>query len=152
MADTENQAADRLQTAMHGTPQLHPDEQHRYLGTFRERVAVGVTVYQIKRYDYVDQLNRAFADYPDFRLLINGNLDEDILGPYMKAVAQAGVAFTLKTDSIYHTGDDNYALVLMTDHAINEDVIDIDQRYPKATPVDDQPKKAGLFGKFKKLF
>ncbi|VDG19171.1 YueI family protein [Lactiplantibacillus mudanjiangensis] len=152
MADTENQAGERLQSAMYGTPQLHPDEQHKYLGTFRERVEVAVTVYQIKRQHYVDQLNQAFAAHPDYRLLINGNLDEDILGPYLAAVAKANVPFTLKTDSVYHTGDDNYALVFAADTAINEDVIDIEKRYPTTTPTDDKPASTGFLNKLKKLF
>ncbi|MFC6181434.1 YueI family protein [Lactiplantibacillus daowaiensis] len=152
MADTENQAGDRLQTAMHGTPQLHPDEQHKYLGTFRERVEVAITVYQVKRHHYIDEMNQAFAAHPDYRLLINGNLDQDILGPYLAAVAKANVQFTLKTDSVYHTGDDNYALVFAADTAINQDVIDIEKRYQAAPTTTNQKSTGGLFGKFKKLF
>ncbi|MFD1421927.1 YueI family protein [Lactiplantibacillus songbeiensis] len=152
MADTEKQPVDRLQTAIHGTPKLHPDEQRKYLGTFRERVEVAVTVYQIKRHHYVDELNRAFAAHPDYRLLINGNLDEDILGPYMAAVAKAGVQFTLKTDNMYHTGDDDYALVFATNTAINQDVIDIEKRYQPTVDPNVKPEKSGgLFGKLKKL-
>ncbi|AVK63383.1 DUF1694 domain-containing protein [Lactobacillus sp. CBA3606] len=152
MADTDKQPVDRLQTAMHGTPELHPDQQHKYLGTFRERVELAVTVYQIKRHHYVDQLNQAFQAHPDYRLLINGNLDQDILGPYLRAVAQTDVQFTIKTDAVYRTEDTNYALVFAAPTAINQPNIDIDQCYQ---PVNDTPNKptksTGLFGHFKKL-
>lgn len=153
MADKEMQPVDRIQSAMHGTPQLHPDEQNKYLGTFRERVEVAVTVYQIKRHHYVDQLSLAFIAHPDYRLYINGNLDQDILGPYLQAAAKANVQFTIKTDDIYRTGDENYALVFTAATAINQDVIDIDQRYPLNTAKPGRPQKStGLFGKLKKLF
>jgi len=153
MADTEKQPVDRIQNAMHGTPKLHPDEQRKYLGTFRERVEVAVTVYQIKRHHYLDEMNRAFAAHPDYRLLINGNLDEDILGPYMAAVAKAGVQFTLKTDSMYHTDDADYALVFATDTAINQDVIDVEKRYqPDVKPTAKAKNDKSWFDKLKKLF
>ncbi|BDZ31392.1 YueI family protein [Lactiplantibacillus sp. WILCCON 0030] len=153
MADKDMQPVDRIQTAMHGTPQLHPDEQNKYLGTFRERVEVAVTVYQIKRHHYVDQLNVAFTMHPDYRLYINGNLDQDILGPYLQAAAKADIQFTIKTDDIYRTGDANYALVFTADQAINQEVIDIDHRYQPESKQQAHPKEGhGLFGKLKKLF
>jgi len=153
MADKDMQPVDRIQSAMHGTPQLHPDEQNKYLGTFRERVEVAVTVYQIKRHHYVDQLNLAFSTHPDYRLYINGNLDQDILGPYLQAAAKANIQFTIKTDDIYRTGDENYALIFTAATAINQDVIDIDQRYQPESAQATTPKKAtGLFGKLKNLF
>ena len=31
---------DRLTESLYGTPQVKPDEQRKYLGTFRERVAL----------------------------------------------------------------------------------------------------------------
>ncbi|CAM3027255.1 YueI family protein [Lactiplantibacillus plajomi] len=151
MATNEQEPVDRIQTAMHGTPKLHPDEQRKYLGTFRERVEVAVTVYQLKRAHYVDELKRAFAEHPEDKLYINGNLDQDFIGPYIKAASQAGIQFTIKTDDIYRTDDENYALVLTADHAVNRDVIDIQKRYQtQAAPKQDAPH--GLLNKLKHLF
>ncbi|RRK10761.1 DUF1694 domain-containing protein [Lactiplantibacillus garii] len=152
MADKEQAPVDRIQTAMHGTPKLHPDEQRKYLGTFRERVDVAVTVYQLKRAHYVDEMSQAFAAHPDYQLYINGNLDQDFIGPYIKAASQASVQFTIKTDDIYGTADDNYALVFTANTAINQDVIDVQKRY-QPEPCDARPAKShGLLGKLKRLF
>ncbi|AVW10808.1 YueI family protein [Lactiplantibacillus paraplantarum] len=153
MAETDKQPVDRIETAMHGTPKLHPDEQRKYLGTFRERVEVAITVAQVKQASYVDALNQAFAAHPDDQLYINGNLEQELIGPYIKAASQANIKFTIKTDDIYRTADDNYALVFTAATAINQDVIDIAQRYPSQTsPATPKADKApGLLDKFKKL-
>ena len=43
MANEEKSAVDqRLQNAVYGTPKINPDEQRRYLGTFRERVCLNL--------------------------------------------------------------------------------------------------------------
>lgn len=153
MAETDKQPVDRIQTAIHGTPKLHPDEQRKYLGTFRERVEVAVTVYQLKRAHYVEEMQAAFAAHPNDQLFINGNLDQDFIGPYIKAASEANVQFTVKTDDIYHTGEDDYALVLTADHAVNRDVIDIQQRYQPTEPAAKSPDaSSGLLAKLKKLF
>ncbi|MFB9770196.1 YueI family protein [Lactiplantibacillus modestisalitolerans] len=151
MADTNQQPVDRIQTAIHGTPKLHPDEQRKYLGTFRERVDVAVTVYQLKRADYVSRLQRAFAAHPDYQLFINGNLDQDLIGPYIQAASHANVQFTIKTDDAYRTADDNYALVLTAAQAIDQNDIDLQNRYqPEAAPATEP--ESGLLGKIKHLF
>ncbi|WP_048000154.1 YueI family protein [Lactiplantibacillus herbarum] len=151
MAETDQQPVDRIETAMHGTPKLHPDEQRKYLGTFRERVEVAVTVYQLKRTHYVTELTQAFVAHPDYQLYINGNLDQDFIGPYIKAASQANIKFTVKTDDMYRTTDTDYALVFTAATAINEDVIDIDQRYQSTKPTTPCTKQGGLFNKFKKF-
>lgn len=152
MADIEKEPVDRIQTAMHGTPKLHPDEQRKYLGTFRERVDVAVTVYQLKRAHYVDEMTQAFTTHPDYKLYINGNLDQDFIGPYIKAASQANIQFTIKTDDIYRTGDDDYALVFTASTAINQDVIDVQQRYQPAARDTQTNEPHGLLGKLKRLF
>lgn len=142
MAETDKQPVDRIETAMHGTPKLHPDEQRKYLGTFRERVEVAVTVAQIKQANYVDALHQAFTSHPDDQLYINGNLDQELIGPYIKAASQANIKFTIKTDDIYHTADDDYALVFTAASAINQDIIDVAQRYPsQAYQQHPRPRK-----------
>jgi len=151
MAETDKQPVDRIETAMHGTPKLHPDEQRKYLGTFRERVEVAVTVYQLKRTHYVTELTQAFTAHPDYQLYINGNLDQDFIGPYIKAASQSNIKFTVKTDDMYRTADTDYALVFTAATAINEDVIDIDQRYQSARPATPCTKSGGFFSKFKKF-
>ena len=39
----------RLDTGMYGTPRVNPDEQRKYLGTFRERCYLSMTVAEMKK-------------------------------------------------------------------------------------------------------
>src|SRR5699024_12498751 len=40
---TNDNLQEHLNNGLFGTPQLHPDEQRKYLGTFRERVSLTIT-------------------------------------------------------------------------------------------------------------
>lgn len=52
MANSEDQMDKHLQSAIFGAPVLHPDEQHRNLGTFHERIDVGITFTQALMRDF----------------------------------------------------------------------------------------------------
>lgn len=41
-----------LQNAIYGTPKINPDEQRKYLGTFRERVGLTINVDQLQQADW----------------------------------------------------------------------------------------------------
>ncbi|WP_277622989.1 DUF1694 domain-containing protein [Lactiplantibacillus plantarum] len=56
MANSEDQMDKHLQSAIFGAPVLHPDEQHRNLGTFHERIDVGITFTQALMRDYSTEL------------------------------------------------------------------------------------------------
>ena len=48
MAEEKKSALEqRLDNGIYGTPQLKPDEQRRYLGTFRERVCLTISVAEL---------------------------------------------------------------------------------------------------------
>ena len=46
----------RLDTGMYGTPRVNPDEQRKYLGTFRERCYLSMTVAEMKKKDNQETL------------------------------------------------------------------------------------------------
>ncbi|GAB5052805.1 YueI family protein [Pediococcus ethanolidurans] len=125
MDNKSNNVDSRLQNAMHGTPKLNPDEQRKYLGTFRERVALSMTVAQIKTQRFEKAFVNEMKKHSDYQLLINGNIDQSLIGPYMKAASQISLKFTIKTDSIYTTRDQDLALVLAAKESLNVTDIDV---------------------------
>ena len=53
----------RLDTGMYGTPRVNPDEQRKYLGTFRERCYLSMTVAEMKKKDNQETLQSVLPNY-----------------------------------------------------------------------------------------
>ncbi len=60
-----------IQTGIHGTPQLRPDEKRRYLGFFRERVIQAVTFQQILTVEGMKVMEEALGDPRGVELVIH---------------------------------------------------------------------------------
>lgn len=60
-----------IQTGIHGTPQLRPDEKRRFLGFFRERVIQAVTFGQIQTAEGMKIMEEALKDPRGVELVIH---------------------------------------------------------------------------------
>lgn len=121
----------RLQNAVFGVPLLRPDEQHRCLGTFYERVELQISFAEALRYDCVGVLRDIWKKNTNYQLLINGQLDMDVMGQYIKCANQYGVLFAVKNSQYYHSDSDSAAVILCADHVLDREAVDILERYPK---------------------
>ncbi|VDG20823.1 hypothetical protein MUDAN_BIHEEGNE_02455 [Lactiplantibacillus mudanjiangensis] len=121
----------RLQNALFGLPLLRPDEQHRYLGTFRERVDVCISFTQAWQRDFVTELQIELAKVPNAQLLLHGKLDADLLSHYLHFAQQQQLPFSIKTDLYYHHEHDDAAIILCADCPLNYADINIVTRFPE---------------------
>lgn len=131
MQREQNDLDARLQNAMFGLPVLNPDEQHRYLGTFHERIELRITFEQALRYDFTPARIALFKNPITYQLLLHGQLDMDVMGRYIRLANQQQVRFAIKNSQFYHHIASSSAIILCTDHAIDRETIDAQQRYPK---------------------
>ncbi|USS85155.1 YueI family protein [Fructilactobacillus myrtifloralis] len=116
----ENNVQDRLDQAINGgTPQINPDEQRRYLGTFRERVALVIPVAAVTNPDAPTQVEALLKDHSDYGLLINGNLPQADQSPYLKIAASLHAKYTLKNSAEYGTEPEQAGIVVAAATAIN---------------------------------
>ncbi|MGV0167725.1 YueI family protein [Furfurilactobacillus sp. WILCCON 0119] len=150
MADNQQNTGDpnqRLSNAMYGTPKINPDEQRHYLGTFRERVALSMTVAQLESGDYLTALGTDLEqrDEATHTIFLNGNLGQEALGPYIRLATMHAVAFTIKNDPQYKTAPTDLALVIAAKKAIDVDPIDIALKYPAATTQSQAPSSQPSF-------
>lgn len=122
----------RVQNAMFGLPLLKPDEQHRCLGTFFERIELKITFAEALRWNCVPAME-ALIKHPqaDYQLLLNGQLDIEITGQYIRLANRYHLAFAIKTSQFYHTEADRAAIILCADHALNRPEVDVLKRFPK---------------------
>jgi len=139
-----------LDNAMYGTPLLKPDEQRKYMGTFRERCYLTMTIEQMKKTEDKANFLKELAQHPDATVLLNGAMAIDLQSAYIKLINERQTKFTVVNDFVENTPN-ALGLVLTATEAVNEEIIDIEQKYPKQTSElskTEQPKK----GFWHKLF
>ena len=66
---------DYIKKNIFGKPQLKPDEKNKFLGNFAERVAIALTVSQVKNPDNVKIVENVMKKYPEYHLYLNGKID-----------------------------------------------------------------------------
>ncbi|WP_318765461.1 YueI family protein [Lactiplantibacillus carotarum] len=133
MSQSDDQMDKHLQSAIFGAPVLHPDEQHRNLGTFRERIDLGVTFTQALTRDYSVEMQQEMTAHPDYQLLLHGLLDQDILDRYVKLANHQNCKFAIRNDLMYQHTPASLAIALAATMAITPTTINIDERFPATT-------------------
>ncbi|MEI5990198.1 hypothetical protein A5881_001691 [Enterococcus termitis] len=138
-----------LDNAMYGTPLLKPEEQRKYMGTFRERCYLTMTIAQMKNTENKANFSKELDQHPDATVLLNGAMAIDLQSVYIKLINERKIKFTVVNDFVENTPD-SLGLILAAKEAVNEETIDIEQKYPKEASANqtEQPKK----GFWHKLF
>ncbi|MBW1605816.1 YueI family protein [Lactobacillus sp. Sy-1] len=129
MSDNDNSVNNRLEQSSVGTPKLNPDEQRKYLGTFRERVSLAITIQDLGTSQAQAAFESEIKAHPNYQLLVNGQAGQDAIGPFMRIASQNNVKFTIRTDSFYFNKPDSYGVIYAADSAINQNPIDLRQKY-----------------------
>lgn len=138
----------RLDQSMNGgTPKINPDEQRRYLGTFKERVILAIPIAEVMNPAAMTAVEKTVKNHPDLTIIINGNISASKQSPYIKIAAKNNAKFTLNTDQIYGTKPADYAVVVADKDAVNQADIEFHQPAPTSQP-QTAPKKSF----WKKLF
>ncbi|MGM9892079.1 YueI family protein [Limosilactobacillus sp.] len=152
MAEEKKSAVEqRIDNAVYGTPKIKPDEQRKYLGTFRERVCLTISVTQLHTQNWEKAVTSELAKGIGQLVFINGNLPHEEVHPYIQAAARAGATFTMKTEPEFKTDPTALAVVVASKTAVYQSPVDVQKRYPQlvaTAPAADQPtpstKKRGL--------
>lgn len=137
-----------LDKGRYGSPKINPDEQRKYLGTFRERCLVSMTVREMSNQTDCEHLLMEIKKYPEGKLLINGEVAEKVQQAFIKLASKNAVDFTIVNDATVEN-EDSIGALLVTDHAVNEEIIDIEEKYPTdKTITEAEPKeKKSFFGR-----
>ncbi|MEX0380088.1 DUF1694 domain-containing protein [Leuconostoc sp. MS02] len=107
-----------------GQSQINPDEQRRYLGTFRERVVVAVKASQLGNTHIQSQFETALRSHSMGKVLIDQSIAGDNFSAYVAIATRTKHPFTL----LSHTSDvsfqdDPIAILLAADTAVDIDNI-----------------------------
>lgn len=91
MSDVE----DYLKKNIFGTPQLKPDERKKFLGNFQERVALALTVAQVRNPQNLPLIKRVMQRYPQYHLYINGRLSTSYRQELIRLAVTLNYQFTI---------------------------------------------------------
>ena len=108
---------DYIKKNIFGKPQLKPDEKNKFLGNFAERVAIALTVLQLKNASNIKLVEDIMKKYPNYHLYLNGKIDSYILDNYIQLSVKLGYKFTIVTQAPMRKGnriltDSDMALVI----------------------------------------
>lgn len=78
-----------------GLSTIKPDEKRAFLGNFRERVAMAVTIRQLHDERIAALLDEVLTRYPQYRVYINGRMAQDLVAYYMKQALAHDIPFTI---------------------------------------------------------
>src|SRR5699024_2539030 len=120
-----------------------------YLGTFRERIYLRMTLAQMKDSKQQKKLSQHLKDYPEGLILLNGNLSDSLQDTYIQLIVKAKLKFTV-VDTDLKQADDS-GLLIISNSAVNEETIDITEKF-KTEKIEKQPTKKTKKGFWGKLF
>ena len=132
MPDKKSEIDQRIQNGIYGTPKIKPDEQRHYMGTFRERVWLTISVAEINNNDWSFAVREELTKHPDSLVIINGNLADHLTRNYIMLANQMQVQFTIKTGSDAKTTPDSLALVISDHKAVYESPVDVQKKYSQS--------------------
>ncbi|MFP1648693.1 YueI family protein [Enterococcus mundtii] len=132
-----------LDKGMYGTPLVNPEEQHKYLGTFRERCYLSMTVAEMNEPTNKAKFLQELEKRPEAFILINGTLPLEIQNQYIQLATKNQTKFTVVND---HVSEDpqSIGLLIAAKEAVNEPVIDVEEKYPTKQE-EEQPKKKSFW-------
>ena len=90
---------DYIKQNVFGKPQLKPDEKNKFLGNFAERVAIALTIAQLKNEDNIKTVESVMKKYPEYHLYLNGKIDSYILDKYLQLSVKLKYKFTIVSQS-----------------------------------------------------
>ncbi|GCF92194.1 hypothetical protein NRIC_00850 [Enterococcus florum] len=118
-----------LDSGRYGTPKIKPDEQKEYLGTFRERCFLSMNIKEMRNKNNDAGLIKEIQKEPNAHLLINGAISLALQQRFMTIANKENIDFTIVSDVVADQ-DEKIGLLLVSDHAVDEPVIDVEQKYP----------------------
>ena len=140
---------DYLDNALYGTPQIKPDEQRKYLGTFRERVVFVLTTEEAKKSIFDSFSLKQFTDFPNGTLLIDANCDVASQNRLMSLAQRKNIEFKFVDRDENALVDDEIAIVYALDTPIDREDISAKNNTSHNKKITEEPKtetkKTGFF-------
>nr|WP_225357942.1 YueI family protein [Ligilactobacillus salivarius] len=152
---TNDNLQEHLNNGLYGTPQLHPDEQRKYLGTFRERVSLTITFKEFSNNQNacLTAIKQEISSNTEEELSIkiNGQLSSDIIDKIIQISKENNTKFEYLADASFSHDDDANAIVICSSKsALHIENIDVESKYHEL--FEKNLKKRMILKKIRKDF
>ena len=139
---------DYLEQGIYGAKEIKPGERREFLGTIRERVIIVLTKSQVFETDLYPEIEYSIKKYPRADLLLNGQMDYQYLGKYIKLSNQYNIPYKIVLNKEYNS---DLGLVLAEKCAIDKVNIFIVKEKVKPKTVKKNRLKARIKSYVKKI-
>lgn len=86
---------DIIMNGIKGTPELKKEEKNKYLGTYRERVEIVLTIGQVMKPTTYSDITHSLQTLKNIELLLNGDVSYQYLSKYIKVANTYHVPFSI---------------------------------------------------------
>ncbi|MFX3623077.1 MAG: YueI family protein [Ectobacillus sp.] len=108
---------DYLQEGIYGTKEINPKEKHLFLGTFRERIEIALTIGQVMQPTPYREVEAVLQHQKNIKMHLNGEIAYNHLSKYIKLATVHNIPFTNVQNL---EGGTPIGLVLAYDKAIDK--------------------------------
>lgn len=130
---TNDNLQEHLNNGLYGTPQIHPDEQRKYLGTFRERVSLNITFKEFSNNQEACLTaikQEISSNIRELILKINGQLSPNIIDKIIQIAKENNTKFEYLADASFsHDTDANAIVICSSKSALHIENIDVESKY-----------------------
>ena len=116
---------DYLDKGLYGSPQLKPDEQRKFLGTFRERVVFILSLSELTSTSYESFAISQFQKYPGGTLLVNALLKPTIQKQLIHLTQMNNVSLKLVDTENTLLDEQSIVVVYSLNYAVNKENIEL---------------------------
>lgn len=114
-----------LSASIWGQPQLRPQEKRQFLGEFRERVLIYLTVEQVEENGTYPEVAQAIKDSRAHKLVLNKKVDLEAAREYIKLARKHRLQFTMVDSPSY---SEETGLVVVSSRAEDVPHIEVPSR------------------------
>ncbi len=117
---TPKSVDDYIQEGIYGAKEIHREERGIFLGTFRERVELALTIGQVISQNIYPQVENVLKVHAGLEMLLNGAIAYPHLSKYIKLANQYKAPFTIVQNEEKET---SIGLLLAHKTAVDKDEI-----------------------------
>lgn len=111
-----------IEYAIRGAPQIKADEKRKWLGEFRERVILGLTIEQSHMKEAPDCVEDALKHNMADVIIVNQNMTAEMMSKYMRLAQNTGKRFK----SVATNNEEAMGVVVASDKAVEIENVEKD--------------------------